>query len=139
MALYRGYIRKLTPSGAWVEIPQLAAKKPVGPLSAVVGDYSIDSPVLVTTVSGIDDDLVIVGKLTPDVQERVLNDDPNAGGIYPEDALLAGAVIESLAIDTANRPDAAGFPAGSMIFDTTLGKPLWSDGTDWRDATGTIV
>lgn len=36
------------------------------------------------------------------------------------------------------------FPAnvvdpGSMLYDTTLGKPVWSDGTNWRDAVGTIV
>lgn len=28
---------------------------------------------------------------------------------------------------------------GACIFDTTLGKPVWYNGTDWVDATGTIV
>ncbi len=29
--------------------------------------------------------------------------------------------------------------SGTMILDTTLNKPIWSDGTNWRDATGTVV
>ena len=28
---------------------------------------------------------------------------------------------------------------GTVHFDTTLGKPIWWDGTDWVDATGTPV
>ena len=28
---------------------------------------------------------------------------------------------------------------GAMILDPGLNKPLWSDGTNWRDATGTVV
>ena len=28
---------------------------------------------------------------------------------------------------------------GMMYFDTDEGKPIWYDGTDWVDATGTIV
>lgn len=39
--------------------------------------------------------------------------------------------------------DTAGRPAtpndGTQFFDTTLGKPIWFDGTNWVDATGTIV
>ena len=40
---------------------------------------------------------------------------------------------------TANRP-ATPF-VGQMFFDTTLavdGKPIWFNGTNWVDATGTI-
>ena len=38
---------------------------------------------------------------------------------------------------TANRPN----PARSYqyYFDTTLGKPIWYNGANWVDATGTIV
>lgn len=39
---------------------------------------------------------------------------------------------------TAARPSATGI-AGMMIYDSTLGKPIWSNGTAWRDATGTAV
>ena len=38
---------------------------------------------------------------------------------------------------TASRP--TGQPVGSMWYDTTLSKPIWFDGTSWRDATGTVV
>jgi hypothetical protein len=40
---------------------------------------------------------------------------------------------------TAGRPTAAIAGAGRAIFDTTLGKPTWSDGTNWKDAAGTNV
>lgn len=40
---------------------------------------------------------------------------------------------------TANRPNAVSVGAGSMFYDTTLSKPIWSDGTVWRDAAGTAV
>ncbi len=40
---------------------------------------------------------------------------------------------------TANRPSAATFGRGAMIYDTTLGKPLWSNGSAWHDASGNFV
>lgn len=40
---------------------------------------------------------------------------------------------------TAARPAAATAGGGASIYDSTLGKPVWSDGTNWRDATGTMV
>ena len=38
-------------------------------------------------------------------------------------------------------PDAADVPQGTMIYvaDLTGGTPVWSDGTDWRDAAGAVV
>ncbi len=38
---------------------------------------------------------------------------------------------------TANRPTAG--QTGRSYFDTTLGKPIWDNGTNWVDATGTVV
>lgn len=40
---------------------------------------------------------------------------------------------------TAGRPSASAFGPATQIYDTTLSKPLWSDGTVWRDAMGTAV
>ena len=40
--------------------------------------------------------------------------------------------------NTANRP-AVRVQTGQFYFDTTLGIPIWYDGTDWVDATGTVV
>ena len=37
---------------------------------------------------------------------------------------------------TGSRPTGT---TGGMVFDTTLGKPIWYDGTNWVDATGTTV
>jgi hypothetical protein len=39
----------------------------------------------------------------------------------------------------ASRPTPAAIGNGGQIYDATLHKPLWSDGTNWRDAAGTIV
>lgn len=39
---------------------------------------------------------------------------------------------------TANRPT-QNLQVGQFYFDTTLGIPIWYDGTDWVDATGTVV
>ena len=36
---------------------------------------------------------------------------------------------------TANRPNSP--VAGQFFFDTTLGYPIWFNGTDWVDASGT--
>lgn len=40
---------------------------------------------------------------------------------------------------TGGRPSAATVGSGAMIYDTTLSKPVWSDGAVWRDAAGTAV
>lgn len=37
---------------------------------------------------------------------------------------------------TASRPSASAAGEGAEIFDTDLNKPLWSNGTNWRDANG---
>ncbi len=39
---------------------------------------------------------------------------------------------------TAQRPT-AGLWVGREYFDTTLGKPVWYDGSGWVDATGATV
>ncbi|EHB44139.1 hypothetical protein MycrhDRAFT_6889 [Mycolicibacterium rhodesiae JS60] len=48
-------------------------------------------------------------------------------------------VLTAQAYTTGTRPAAATWPLGWPIYDTTLNKPIWSDGTNWRDATGTAV
>lgn len=53
--------------------------------------------------------------------------------------VVAGRVVKTGADITANRPAAATVGVGSMWFDTTLGKPIWSTGAAWVDATGAAV
>lgn len=43
------------------------------------------------------------------------------------------------AIATAGRPSAVFRGVGARMFDTFLGKPIWSTGAAWVDATGTVV
>jgi hypothetical protein len=64
--------------------------------------------------------------------------DPALGNVFSGDVRSNGAV-KVQAVGTGNRPTAASKEAGAMIFDTTLNKPIWSDGTHWRDATGAVV
>lgn len=40
---------------------------------------------------------------------------------------------------TAARPSATILGDGYQVYDATLNKPIWSDGSVWRDATGTAV
>jgi hypothetical protein len=53
--------------------------------------------------------------------------------------VVSRGVFQDRTLTTAARPTASGVGAGSCYYDTTLGKPVWSDGTNWRDAAGTIV
>lgn len=50
-----------------------------------------------------------------------------------DDAFKVGAYT------TGTRPSASTLGAGANIFDTTLNKPIWSNGTIWVDAAGTTV
>lgn len=63
--------------------------------------------------------------------------------LNPADAMVAeitkDGAIKSLAVATGSRPGASTSGVGAMIFDTTLGKPIWSDGTNWRDAAGAVA
>lgn len=40
---------------------------------------------------------------------------------------------------TESRPSAKDAGKGATVYDETLSKPIWSDGTDWRDALGMVV
>lgn len=53
--------------------------------------------------------------------------------------IRAGTAIRTGTFATGSRPAAATAGAGAMIFDTTLGKPIFSNGTAWVDATGATV
>jgi hypothetical protein len=48
-------------------------------------------------------------------------------------------VLQSGAGATGSRPSASTAGAGAMFYDTTLSKPIWSNGSVWKDAAGTTV
>lgn len=48
-------------------------------------------------------------------------------------------VVAPARYTTALRPTMPAQIIGGMIWDTTLGKPVWWNGTAWKDATGTTV
>lgn len=57
----------------------------------------------------------------------------NVMGTQADDCFKTGQAV------TASRPSAVTVGVGSQFFDTTLNKPIWSDGAVWRDAAGTAV
>lgn len=61
-----------------------------------------------------------------------------AGSGASDTVRVARGTFRISAVASASRPS-SGIGAGCMLFDTTLGKPIWSDGSNWRDAAGTIV
>ena len=64
----------------------------------------------------------------------VLVINPGPGG-----ALSIEGPLRLKSYTTAGRPNVSVAGVGGAIFDTTLGKPVWSDGTNWRDASGAIA
>jgi hypothetical protein len=61
------------------------------------------------------------------------------GGALNAGAITASSVITSGKSITGSRPSASTAGAGAQWFDTTLNKPIWSDGSVWRDAVGNAV
>lgn len=50
-----------------------------------------------------------------------------------------GAVVQGARGATASRPTLTATDVGAQYFDTNLGKPIYWNGSAWRDATGTAV
>lgn len=63
--------------------------------------------------------------------------DPTA--IHSRAHLRADKTVRCGSGASGSRPNASVNGAGSMWFDTTLGKPIWSNGSVWVDATGAAV
>jgi hypothetical protein len=60
----------------------------------------------------------------------------NAG---PTSTINANSPLATNAVPTTGRPAADSVPAGTQIYDSTLLKPIWSNGTVWHDASGATV
>jgi len=54
-------------------------------------------------------------------------------------ALIVNAMLASASGTTANRPNPNNYTVGTTYYDTTLGKPVWTNGAAWRDAAGVAV
>jgi len=59
-------------------------------------------------------------------------------GVKPAQA-AAGNHDHVKVYTTTGRPSSSTVKVGYQIWDSTLNKPLWADGANWRDATGTAV
>ena len=76
--------------------------------------------------------------------DKVSNSSTGTGVAYSGNYLPAkhefiGFPLQVMPYTTAGRPSASVAGTGGMYFDVTLGKPLWSSGTGWFDAAGTLV
>jgi hypothetical protein len=73
----------------------------------------------------------------------ILGTTPTGWGDGTRDIGSTGANVDVMVAQrvftTAGRPSASVMRAGAMYYDTTLSKPAWSDGTNWKDAAGTNV
>ena len=72
--------------------------------------------------------------------DGTLSNIPSYGGALYGDLDLKKNKILNMVVDnntTAKRPLTP--VRGQMFYDTTLGKPIWFNGTNWKDAAGTTV
>lgn len=89
------------------------------------GKYSsVTNPVQISASS--------TGNIILDANSAVITDAPGVGRNF----VLSGLGQRSPQGSTDDRPSASSAGVGAMWFDTTLSKPIWSDGSAWRDALG---
>lgn len=81
-------------------------------------------------------------KLSPDGQvwTTVLAGDPASGQVSIPDlsvaSLTASGALRLAPTTSASRPSAATAGLGACLYDSDLGQPIFSDGSQWRDAMG---
>lgn len=78
--------------------------------------------------------------MTAPVNERIVNTDGSLASRWLQWVQRVDQTIEAARHSgtTANRPTRLLW-VGRTYFDTTLGKPVWYDGSGWVDATGTTA
>lgn len=64
--------------------------------------------------------------------------DENVQYVYEDGAWRLGT-LPARSYDNTSRPDADTVVRGTSIFNTDDNAPQWSDGTNWRDATGNLT
>lgn len=63
----------------------------------------------------------------------------DAASLRDLEARLSGYTDGPRPVISSPRPPASDYAAGTQVYDTTLHKPLWSDGSTWRDSAGNDV
>lgn len=76
-----------------------------------------------------------------DANESLIVNDSAPNSIFALNSNGLGLEVPLFAAPhaTADRPTLNATDAGAQIFDTTLGQPIWWDGTNWIDGAGTTV
>jgi hypothetical protein len=52
---------------------------------------------------------------------------------------INAGIVQATPVATGSRQSASSVGAGGQSYDSTLGKPIWSNGSVWKDAAGTTV
>ncbi len=91
------------------------------------------SPVGWTYLVTFDLELTALAAFNMAVPEGVTT---NIASVIPIAASPGGPSTQTLAVTTSGRPAATAVGVGATVFDTTIGKPIWSNGTVWVLATG---
>lgn len=116
-------------NGVWVTQSSGTAKRPV--------DWSREFPIPVGTLIMVEEGTRYAGTLWQAKNSATIV----TPGVTPDaQSITITQVTRALeAYTTAARPAANLYPAGASIFDTTLARPLWSDGSAWRYSDGTAA
>lgn len=94
------------------------------------------------------DPVILSGNVTLKLQQLIDVNDPQGNPLNGEHPIYVGTSGSGghwefkspfPPFTTAGRPAATAVPIGGVYFDTTLNKPGWSNGTNWRDATGAVM
>jgi len=83
--------------------------------------------------SGAGATIVMIGDCSQTIQDQ-----PLVLGTLQVQRNSQDAMMQAVATTTAARPT-FNLQVGDRCFDTDLGKPIWWNGADWVDATGTVV
>jgi hypothetical protein len=117
--------------GAYVLAPEAQIYDGVSSGRLVITHAGARDYRLVASNSGAPHTITIETQLAdPTILDVIINGSLTVGGAQPFSAAILNGV-------TGSRP---GSPStGQLYFDTTIGKPIWYDGTNWVDATGTTA
>ncbi|OIN55728.1 hypothetical protein [Arsenicibacter rosenii] len=105
---------------------------PVLSLDMIRGATGIESKYIIV------DDAGIIGLFRYDSSDTTTADN-NATVLVTSDGRRYKPVVPGRNGTTANRPGTVGLPTGYPYYDTTLGKPIWWNGSAWKDAANSTV
>lgn len=89
----------------------------------------------------INAELAVLDQVLSIQDSTSINFTVTGSGTIADPMVVTGATIARpfVAYPTVGRPSATTMGIGAYYYDTTLGKPAWSNGSVWKDAAGTTI